>query len=339
MSGPRDPTTQQAKDQAPPEGSVHRAVARKVLEAESRAIAALVARLDASFDGAVEAMASCTGRVVLLGMGKSGLICRKIAATLSSTGTPAIFVHPGEAVHGDLGGIAPGDVVICASQSGETEEMLRLLPLLKQVASRVIALTGEREGSLGKAADFVLDTGVSEEACPLGLAPTASTAAILAMGDALAMAVLERKGFSSDDFSRFHPGGALGRRFLRVADIMHSGDQVPRVAPDTSLRKVIAEMTAKGLGMTTVVENGKLVGVISDGDLRRLLERVDNPLEMPAREAMTTNPRCLRSDVLALRALDVMEAPPRPVGWLVVLDEHDALVGVLHVNDVRPARP
>lgn len=318
--------------------SKDRAVARRVLEAESRAIAALVPRLGPSFDAAVEAVASCAGRVVLLGIGKSGLVCRKIAATLSSTGTPAIFVHPGEAMHGDLGGIVPGDVVLLASQSGETEEMLRLLPLLRQVASRLIALTGAPQSTLGRAADLVLDTAVTEEACPLGLAPTASTTALLAMGDALAMAVLEHKGFSAEDFSRFHPGGALGRRFLRVKDLMRSGPELPKVSPDASMRAVIAEMTAKTWGMTTVVEDGRLAGVISDGDLRRLLERSERPLDLAARDVMSRHPRCISPDLLAQRALEMMEAPPRSVTWLVVTDDEQRVLGLLRMHDILSAR-
>jgi arabinose-5-phosphate isomerase len=309
-------------------------VARRVLEAESRAIAALAARLDEAFERAVSAIVACTGRVVLLGMGKSGLVCRKIAATFSSTGTPALFVHPGEAVHGDLGGIAPGDVVICASRSGETEELVRLLPVIKQVASHVIALTGGARSSLARSADSVIDTGVHEEACPLGLAPTASTTATMAMGDALAMAVLERKGFSAQDFGRFHPGGALGRQFLRVADLMKSGADLPMVAPTTPLRDVIHEISAKRIGMTTVVDGDRLVGVISDGDLRRLLERVDNPLGLSAAEVMTREPRTIPPDLLALRALEIMEAPPRRVYTLVVVGTDGALLGVLHLHDV-----
>jgi arabinose-5-phosphate isomerase len=315
-----------------------RDIARRVIAAEAQAIAGLAERLDENFDRAVEAVAACTGRVVLLGVGKSGLVCRKIAATFSSTGTPALFVHPGEAMHGDLGGIAPGDVAICASQSGESEELVRLLPLIRQVASHVVALTGDRSSTLARAADSVLDTHVAEEACPLGLAPTASSTATLAMGDALAMAVLDRKGFSPEDFGRIHPGGSLGRRFLRVADLMKSGDALPLVPSSMPLRDVIHVMTSKGLGMTTVVDEGRLVGVFSDGDLRRLLERDQNPLSRPIGEVMTSGARIVSPELLALRAVELMEAPPRRVMWLVVQDDAGVVRGVLHMHDVMQVR-
>ena len=313
-------------------------IARRVLDAESRAIAALASRLDGAFERAVSAIVACTGRVVLLGMGKSGLVSRKIAATFSSTGTPALFVHPGEAVHGDLGGIVPGDVVICASLSGETEELVRLLPLIRAVASHVVALTGAKDSQLARAADSVLDVGVDEEACPLGLAPTASTTATMAMGDALAMAVLERKGFSAEDFGRFHPAGSLGRRFLRVRDVMKCGEDMPVVAPRARLRDVIHVMTAKLLGLAVVAEEGRLLGVISDGDLRRLLEVNENPLDLTAADVMMRTPRTVGPDLLALRALEIMESPPRRVYALVVVDDDGRLLGVLHVHDLVQAR-
>lgn len=313
-----------------------RLTARRVLEAESQAIAALVPRLDASFDAAVEALASCTGRVVLMGVGKSGIVCRKIAATLSSTGTPALFVHPGEALHGDLGGIVPGDVVVLASASGETDEIVRLMPVLRDVASRIVALCGRRESTLSRGAHVVLDVSVAAEACPHGLAPTASSTATLAMGDALALAVAERKGFTAEDFGRLHPGGALGRRFLLVHELMTTGADVPVVAPDAPMREVIHEMNVKRLGMTTVQQDGRLVGVISDGDLRRLLDRDERPLDKVARDVMSTSPRTVAPTLPAQRAIELMEAPPSPVTWLVVT-EGDRALGILQLHHVLGA--
>jgi arabinose-5-phosphate isomerase len=320
-----------------PEGP--REIARRVLVAEAQAITGLLPRLDATFDRAVEAVASCSGRVVLLGVGKSGLVCRKIAATLSSTGSPAIFVHPAEAIHGDLGGVVPGDAVIVASASGETEELVRLVPLLRQVASTLIALCGRRDSTLARAADIVLDVSIEEEGCPLGLAPAASSTATLAMGDALALAVAARKGFTAEDFGRLHPGGSLGRRFQLVRDLMKTGADVPVVGPGAPLREVIQEISAKRLGMTTVQSEGRLVGAISDGDLRRLLERSENPLAARAEDIMSRGPRTVPADLPAQRAIDLMEGPPRRVMWLVVTDAEGAVSGVLHLHDVlSPAR-
>lgn len=320
-----------------PENS--RDVARRVLQAEADAIASLIPRLGETFDRAVDALTCCGGRVVLMGVGKSGLICRKIAATLSSTGTPALFLHPAEALHGDLGGIVPGDVVIIASAGGETEELVRLVPLLRQVASKIVALCGRPESTLARAADVLLDVSVASEACPLGLAPTASSTATLAMGDALALAVAARRGFTAEDFGRLHPGGSLGRRFLRVSDLMKSGAEIPVVAPDTPMREIIHEMSAKGLGMTTVQAGGRLVGAISDGDLRRLLEASERPLDAVAADFMTRTPRTVSPDLAAGRAIELLEAPlPRPVSWLIVTGEAGEVLGVLHVHDVLGAR-
>lgn len=317
-----------------------RRTARRVLQAEADAVLGVLGRLDASFDAAVDALATASGRIVLTGMGKSGLVARKVAATLSSTGTPAMFVHPAEAAHGDLGGVVPGDVVVCASTTGETEEVVRLLPTLRQVASRVIALCASRDSALGRAADIFLDVSIAAEACPLGLAPTASTTATLAMGDALAMAVAERKGFTAEDFGRLHPGGTLGRRFLKASDLMHGGDAMPRVRPETPMRAVIQEMTAKNLGMTTVVQEDLLVGVITDGDLRRLLERVPQPLDLPAHEVMSRHPRTCPPDLLAARAIDLMEGPPRRITSLIVVDDAGHALGVLRLHDIlQPGRP
>src|SRR5262245_36513365 len=251
-----------------------RETARKVLETEAEAIRELIPRLDASFDRAIELLLACAGRVVVTGMGKSGIIAQKISATLSSIGTPSLFLHPSEATHGDLGRIVKGDVVLAVSNSGDTEELLDLLPWLKRLSVPLVALTGKPRSPLAQAADVHVDVSVRAEACPLGLAPTASTTAALAMGDALSMALLERRGFTVEDFAVLHPGGRLGKKLLRVEDLMHRGDEIPRVSPDTAMKDVLFEMTRKRLGLTTVVEpDGRLLGVISDGDLRRQMER------------------------------------------------------------------
>lgn len=310
---------------------------REVLRAEAAAIEAVAAKLDERFDEAVEAIASCLGRVVVCGIGKSGLVGRKLVATFSSTGTPALFLHPAEAVHGDLGGVVPGDVVLALSYGGETEELLRILPFLSEVANRLIALCGRADSTLGRNADVLLDVSVAAEACPLGLAPTASSTATLAMGDALAMAVMERKGFSAEDFGRIHPGGNLGRRFLKVRDLMHAGADMPVVAPSATVREVIAEISAKGQGITTVIENGELKGVVTDGDIRRLLERSDDPLAFRAEHVMTRHPRTVSADLPALRSRSVFERP-RPITALVVVDEHGAPVGVLKSHDLAGGR-
>ena len=250
--------------------TVDLALARKVLQTEAAAILALVDRLDDRFEQAVALLLDCRGRVIVTGMGKSGIICRKIAATLSSTGTPAFFLHPAEAMHGDLGVIQADDVVIALSYSGETDELLRLLETIKRLGARLIAITGDCDSTLAQAADVALDCRVSEEACPMNLVPTASTTAALALGDALAMTVLVAKGFQPEDFANLHPGGKLGKRLMRVEQLMHGGDQAPVVRADTPMRDVIYEMSRKGLGMTCVVDDdGRLLGIITDGDLRR----------------------------------------------------------------------
>ena len=249
-------------------------LAAQVLEIEAQAILDLRERLGAGFEQAVGVLLGCAGRVVVTGMGKSGLIGQKLSATLASTGTPSLFLHPAEAIHGDLGRIVPGDVVVAISHSGDTEEIVALLPRLKRLAVPLVALTGNAQSTLGQAADVHLDVGVRQEACPLGLAPTASTTAALAMGDALAMALLERRGFTADDFAVLHPGGRLGQKLLRVEDLMHRGDDLPRVLPETPMKDVLFEMTRKRLGVTTVAgQDGRLLGLISDGDLRRQMEK------------------------------------------------------------------
>jgi arabinose-5-phosphate isomerase len=311
-----------------------RQTARKVLEIEAEAIRALIPRLDESFDRAVETLFCCAGRVVATGMGKSGIIAQKISATLASTGTPSLFLHPAEAIHGDLGRIVKGDVLLAVSNSGDTDEILSLVPWLKRLGSPVVALTGDARSPLAQAADVHLDVSIRAEACPLGLAPTASTTAALAMGDALSMALLERRGFTVEDFAVLHPGGRLGKKLLRVEDLMHTGEDVPRVLPATPMTEVLLEMTRKRLGLTTVAaEDGRLLGVISDGDLRRQMERHRNALfERTAAECMSRSPVLVGRKELATRALDLMES--RKITSLLIVDSQQRIEGVLHLHDL-----
>ena len=308
--------------------------ARKVLEIETRALAELVDRLDERFTQAVETLFACKGRVVVTGMGKSGLIGQKISATFSSTGTPSFFLHPAEALHGDLGSLVRNDALVALSYSGETEELLRLLDTVKRLAVPLITLTGSPCSTLAQASDVVIDVGIRQEACPLGLAPTASTTAMLAMGDALAMALLEKRGFTEEDYAALHPGGKLGVRLKRVENVMHAGDQAPSVAPTTSMTDVIYEMSRKGLGHTTVVEDGnRLVGIISDGDLRRFLQREGNrALGLTAADCMSRDPVTIGRKELATRALNLMEA--RKITSLPVVDSEGRLEGVVHLHDL-----
>jgi arabinose-5-phosphate isomerase len=307
------------------------ALARKVLQTEAAAILALVDRLDERFERAVRLLLDCRGRVIVTGMGKSGIICRKIAATLSSTGTPAFFLHPAEAIHGDLGVITSDDVIVALSHSGETEELLRLLETIKRLDARLIAITGNCNSTLGLAAEVALDCGVSEEACPMNLVPTASTTAALALGDALAMTLLVAKGFREEDFAHRHPGGKLGKRLMRVEQLMHSGDKVPAVQPGTAMRDVIYEMNVKGLGMTCVVEDrNRLAGVITDGDLRRHMTESLSIIERTAGEMMTRNPVTVDARMFAVEALNVMEK--RKITAVVVVDDEYRVVGVLHLH-------
>lgn len=309
------------------------ALARRVLQTEASAILALVDRLDESFERAVRLVLDCRGRVVVTGMGKSGIICRKLAATLSSTGTPAFFLHPAEAIHGDLGVVQGDDVVIALSNTGETEELLRLLETIKRLAARLIAITGAPSSTLGQAADVTLDCRVSEEACPMNLAPTASTTAALAMGDALAMTVLVAKGFRQEDFANLHPGGKLGKRLMRAEQLMHGGDQVPVVSLSTRMPDVIYEMSRKGLGMSCVVdENRALIGIITDGDLRRHMTGSPNLLERTASDVMTSNPITIRPDTLAVEALRILEQ--RKITSVVVVNAGNAVQGVVHLHDL-----
>jgi arabinose-5-phosphate isomerase len=311
-----------------------RSLARKVLETEAAAILALVDRLDERFDRAVQLLRECRGRVILTGMGKSGIICRKIAATLNSTGTPALFLHPAEALHGDLGIVRSDDVVIALSYSGETDEILRLLETIRRLGAHLIAITGAPGSTLGQAADVALDSGVTEEACPMNLVPTASTTAALAIGDALAMTLLVEKGFGLQDFASLHPGGKLGKRLMRVESLMHAGHQCPIVQRDTHMRDVIYEMSSKGLGMTCVVDDARaLVGIITDGDLRRHMEKADGILELTAGEVMSQGPVSVPPTTLAVEALNLMEQ--RKITSVVVVDGGTrAVAGVVHLHDL-----
>lgn len=311
-----------------------RARARKVLETEAAAILALIPRLDERFDRAVELVLQCKGRVILTGMGKSGIICRKIAATLASTGTPAFFLHPAEAIHGDLGVIQSDDVVMALSYSGETAELLRLLETIRRLGARLIALTGEPGSTLAEAADVALDCSVAEEACPLNLVPTASTSAALALGDALAMTLLDAKGFGQQDFATLHPGGKLGKKLMRVESLMHAGKHCPVVTAGTPMRDVIYEMSRKALGMTCVVDgDGGLLGIITDGDLRRQMERAVDIMGMTAGDVMTRHPIVIHPATLAAEALHVMEQ--KKITSIVVVDGNPARVaGVVHLHDL-----
>jgi arabinose-5-phosphate isomerase len=310
-----------------------RDTARRVLEIESKAIAALIARLDERFDRAVTLLEECRGRVIVTGMGKSGIVCQKIAATLSSTGTPSYFMHPAEALHGDLGMIVAGDVLVAVSNSGETPEIVRLLELVRRLGAKIVALTGGPGSTLARFADVHLDVGVDQEACSLDLVPTASTTAALAMGDALAIALYERRGFTSRDFARFHPGGHLGRALQQIGDLMHGGDDLPVVRETVPMRAVVEEIDRKRLGMACVVdEKGTLVGVVTDGDLRRRMLRVADPAAGTAKDAMTRDPVTIRADALASAALQGMEA--RKITSLPVVDEAGRLVGVIQIHDL-----
>jgi arabinose-5-phosphate isomerase len=328
------------KDAPEPASDQEKMTPAALVRTEAAALQALAARLDgpmaADFDRAVELImrcGDCNGRVVVTGMGKSGIIAQKIAATLSSTGSPALFLHPAEAVHGDLGVLLPGDVVIALSASGETEEILRLLATLKRKGDALISFCCNLTSTLATASDVALDCGVEREACSLNLAPTASTTAMLALGDALAVAVSLRKGFKAEDFADLHPGGKLGKRLARVRDLMHSGDDVPVVTPFTAMTDVIYEMSSKKLGMTTVQENGRLVGVISDGDLRRLLEHEGGAaLSRKAGEAMNPTPRTITADQLAAKALSILEE--RKITSLIVVGSDLRVEGVVHLHDL-----
>ena len=315
------------------------ALARNVLETEANAIRSLAARLGTPFVAALELMLRCRGRVVVSGIGKSGHVARKLAATLASTGTPAFFVHPAEAGHGDLGMITADDVVVMLSNSGETDELVLLTPHLKRQGAKLIALTGNDRSTLAQSADVHLDAGVDAEACPLGLAPTASTTAALALGDALALALLDARGFSVDDFARSHPGGALGRRLLtRVSDVMRTGPDVPRVPDTATLADAIVEITGKGMGMTIVTTGkGTVAGIFTDGDLRRCLARGTDIMHRGVADLMTRTPRSIEPHRLAADCVLLMETPPK-VTQLVVVDADGMAVGAVHMHDLFRAR-
>jgi arabinose-5-phosphate isomerase len=313
-----------------------RRLALAVIETEAQAVNALASRIDQHFVAACAHLLACTGRIVVLGMGKSGHIGGKIAATLASTGSPAFFVHPGEASHGDLGMITGKDVVLALSNSGETEEILTILPLIKRLGVPLISLTGNPRSTLARAAAVNLDVSVAKEACPLGLAPTASTTAALVMGDALAVALLESRGFSAEDFARSHPGGRLGRRLLlRVEDLMHGGERIPQVQLGTCLKEALVEMTRKGLGMTAVMDGSRVVGIYTDGDLRRTLDAEVDFHTTPIEQVMTPGGKYTAPDSLAVDALSLLET--HKITSLLVLDQQARLVGVLHMHDLLRA--
>jgi arabinose-5-phosphate isomerase len=310
-----------------------RDIARRVLDLEARAILDLIPRLSDGFDRAVEILHGCKGRVIVTGMGKSGLIGAKISATFSSTGTPSISMHPADAVHGDVGVVVPGDAVLAISYSGETEELLRLLEILKRLDVALIAMTGHRDSTLARHALISLDVGIAAEASPLGLVPTASTTAALAMGDALAMALVERRGFTLEDFARIHPGGRLGRRVMTVGHLMHTGADVPRVNSGTPLLDAVRVMTEKRLGMTCVTDaRGVLIGILTDGDLRRAMMRGPAPASLSVDQAMTRSPVTISRQELAAKALGVLEE--RRITVLVVADDAGLVEGVLHLHDL-----
>jgi arabinose-5-phosphate isomerase len=311
---------------------------RRVFEIERQGLAAVAARIDGDFSRACALLLACAGRVVCTGMGKSGHVARKIAATLASTGTPAFFVHPGEAGHGDLGMVTDADVVLALSYSGESDELLQLLPVLKRQGNALVSMTGRPGSTLARASAVHLDVSVPAEACPLDLAPTSSTTASLAMGDALAVALLEARGFTADDFARSHPAGALGRRLLlHIADVMHTGDAVPRVPASATVSEALAEISRKMLGMTAVVDDdGRLLGLYTDGDLRRSLDAGIDVRATPISEVMTRRPRTIGADALAVEAAQLMEA--HKIGGLVVVDDAGRVVGALNIHDLLRAR-
>ncbi|MES2282366.1 MAG: KpsF/GutQ family sugar-phosphate isomerase [Pseudomonadota bacterium] len=314
------------------------ALARKTFEIEAAAVLGLASRVGPEFAEAVQIMLACRGRVVVMGMGKSGHIGRKIAATLASTGTPAMFVHPAEASHGDLGMVTDADVVLAISNSGESAELTSILPVLSRQGVPLVAITGGANSALARQARVTLDSSVEQEACPLNLAPTASTTAQLALGDALAVALLDARGFKEEDFARSHPGGALGRKLLtHVSDVMRSGDQVPRVTPDTGFTDLMREMSSKGLGASAVVDaNQRVLGIFTDGDLRRLVEKGVDLRTAKAGEVMHANPRTLRADALAVDAVELMEQ--HSITSVLIVDEEGALCGALNTNDLMRAK-
>ena len=307
--------------------------ARRILETEAQAILGLIPQINGAFHQALDVLQDCRGRVVVTGMGKSGIIAHKIAATFSSTGTPSVFLHAAEAIHGDLGVVQPDDVVVALSYSGETEELVRLLEAIRRIGAKLVALTGHPHSTLGQAADVTLSCHVAEEACPMNLAPSASTTASLALGDALALALSQRKGFREDQFADLHPGGRLGKRLMRVDALMHAGAAVPVVHPDTPMPDVIHVMSDKRLGMTCVADgDGRLVGIVTDGDLRRHMTPGSNLLDQHAADVMTTGPVTIRGTMLAVEALRILEE--RKITSIVVVDADRRVVGVVHLHDL-----
>jgi len=308
--------------------------ARRVLRIEAQAIHDVMARLDGTFERAVGLLFACKGRVAVTGMGKSGIVGKKISATLSSTGTPSFFLHPAEAVHGDLGMLAPGDTIMAISNGGETREIVALLDALKRLELKLVALTGNLKSTIAQASDIVLDVSVNEEACSLNLAPTASTTVAMAVGDALAVALLEKRDFRHDDFAALHPAGSLGKRLLRIEKVMHAGDRLPRVAPETPMADVFHEMSAKKLGMTTVINaDGTLAGILTDGDLRRLMEKHGGKVvDMKLADCITRNPQTIGPNVLASEALTLMEK--RRITCVIVVDAAKKVQGVVHLHDL-----
>lgn len=310
--------------------------AKEVIRTEAEAVKALEERIDANFEKAVELILNCKGRVIITGMGKSGIIAKKIASTLTSTGTASIFLHPAEGVHGDLGVVLKEDVIICISKSGNTEEILRLIPQFRKLDVPIISMIGNVNSEMAKYSDVVLDVSVKEEACPYDLVPTASTTATLVMGDALALALFEERGFSVEDFAQYHPGGSIGRQLiLQVDDVMRTGDDIAKVYMDTPLSQAILQITSKRLGATCVMEKDKLAGIITDGDLRRLMENTHDIWDLKAEDVMTTNPKCVNSGVLAVTALQVMEE--FSINALIVIDKKDNPVGMVHIHDLLKA--
>ncbi|BCB95219.1 D-arabinose 5-phosphate isomerase [Dissulfurispira thermophila] len=310
-------------------------IAKRVLTIEAEAVSALTEKLNSDFERAVEIIFNSKGRVVVTGMGKSGLVGKKIAATLASTGTPAFFLHPAEASHGDLGMVTSDDIIVAISNSGETEELVGLIPFLKRFNVSLISLTGNPNSTISKAADVTLDVSVKEEACPMGIVPTASTTATMAMGDALAVALLIKRGFKEEDFAFFHPGGSLGKKlFIKVKDLMHTGDALPLISPDISMIEATVEISSKRLGVTIVADNNrKILGVITDGDLRRGIEKWGKAFfDMKARDVMTKNPKTITEDELAVKALSIMQK--HSITSLLVPDDNDRAIGVIHLHDI-----
>ncbi len=308
---------------------------KRVVEIEAKEVSKLAERIDESFAKAVEILYQCKGRVVLTGMGKSGIIAKKIAATMASTGTPAFFLHPAEGMHGDLGMLTKGDVVVAVSNSGKTKEILDIIPIVKRLRLKLISLTGDKNSELAKKSDVVLDVSVSQEACPLGLAPTSSTTVALVMGDALAMALLKKKGFKRDDFALVHPAGSLGKRLtLRVEDLMHTDEEIPYVSEETPMKDVVIEISSKRLGMTVVVDKDfNLKGIITDGDLRRFIEKFGKAMfDATAKDLMTRDPKIISKDALAVEALSIMEK--YSITSLVVVEDQNRVEGVIHLHDI-----